>query len=70
MTARTFITRRDTVMECLDDVEAFLDKIAEKAQEYPNRQYEHEISIGPSTDKDHKWEIELILVQYEDDEVN
>lgn len=70
MTTRTFLTRRDTVMEALDDVEAFLEKIEKKKESFPNIMYEHEITIGPSNHPDFKWEIELRLMQYENNEID
>jgi hypothetical protein len=57
---RTYYSNKKTIIEALDEVDKFIDKMELFMQEHPN--YEYKLTIKKQRKK---WEIKLIVIKNE-----
>lgn len=62
---KTYITKKTNIIDALDDIDAFIEKIELVMEDKPNLKYHYDIKITPIVENDYKWEVELNLEKHE-----
>jgi len=66
--SKIYKIEKDTIIECLDDIEKFLLTI-ERIQKDKNIEYTYQLEINPLKNPK-RWEVELTLKQNEEIEIS
>jgi len=62
---KRYVSEKETIIEALDDIQSFINKMSIFMEAYPNYEYEIKIKKPQKTRTNVKWIIELNVLKHE-----